>query len=40
MLGVELVTDHELKTPAKSEIVQVMEHMKGISLSICLSSIS
>lgn len=30
MLGVELVTDRQLKTPAKVEIVQVMEHMKGI----------
>jgi alanine-glyoxylate transaminase/(R)-3-amino-2-methylpropionate-pyruvate transaminase len=29
MLGVELVTDRELKTPAKDEICHAMEHMKG-----------
>lgn len=29
MLGVELVTDRDLKTPAKSEILHVMEQMKG-----------
>lgn len=29
MLGVELVTDRELKTPAKTEILHVMEQMKG-----------
>lgn len=34
MLGVELVTDHELKTPAKSEIVQVMEHMKDMGVLV------
>jgi len=31
MLGVELVTDRQLKTPAKEEICNVMEHMKGTS---------
>lgn len=30
MLGVELVTDRKLKTPAKVEILLVMERMKGI----------
>lgn len=30
MLGVELVTDHELKTPAKAEIIHIMEQMKGL----------
>lgn len=30
MLGVELVTDRKLKTPAKAEILHVMEQMKGI----------
>lgn len=30
MLGVELVTDRQLKTPASGEIVQVMDQMKGI----------
>lgn len=29
MLGVELVTDRQLKTPAKDEICHAMEHMKG-----------
>jgi 4-aminobutyrate aminotransferase-like enzyme len=29
LLGVELVTDHQKKTPAKAEIAQVMTHMKG-----------
>nr|CAB3500882.1 unnamed protein product [Digitaria exilis] len=29
MLGVELVTDRQLKTPAKEEICHAMEHMKG-----------
>lgn len=29
MLGVELVTDRQLKTPAKDEICLAMEHMKG-----------
>ncbi|KAK8976919.1 hypothetical protein V6N11_019593 [Hibiscus sabdariffa] len=29
MLGVELVTDHELKTPAKLETLHVMDQMKG-----------
>lgn len=31
MLGVELVTDREKKTPAKDEILHVMEQMKGKS---------
>lgn len=29
LLGVELVTDHQKKTPAKVEIGHVMNHMKG-----------
>lgn len=29
LLGVELVTDREKKTPAKAEISNVMNHMKG-----------
>lgn len=29
MLGVELVTDREKKTPAKAEILHVMDQMKG-----------
>lgn len=32
MLGVELVSDQQLKTPAKAEILQVMDQMKGIFL--------
>jgi hypothetical protein len=34
MLGVELVTDQQHKTPANSEILHVMEHMKG-NLTTC-----
>lgn len=30
MLGVELVTDRQLKTPANAEIIHVMDQMKGI----------
>lgn len=30
MLGVELVTDRQLKTPANAEIIHVMDKMKGI----------
>ena len=29
MLGVELVTDRQLKTPAKAETLHVMDQMKG-----------
>lgn len=29
MLGIELVTDRELKTPAKDETLYIMEQMKG-----------
>lgn len=29
MLGVELVTDRQSKTPVKSEILHVMDKMKG-----------
>lgn len=29
MLGVELVTDREKKTPAKAETIHVMDQMKG-----------
>ncbi|KAL3826183.1 hypothetical protein ACJIZ3_022212 [Penstemon smallii] len=34
MLGVELVTDRQLKTPAKVEILQVMEQMKELGVLI------
>lgn len=35
MLGVELVTDRELKTPAKDETLHVMDQMKGkVSIAI------
>ena len=30
LLGVELVKDRELKTPAKAELLQIIEHMKGL----------
>lgn len=30
MLGVELVTDRELKTPAKAETLHIMDRMKGL----------
>lgn len=33
MLGVELVTDRKLKTPAKVEIIHLMEQMKGVFFS-------
>ena len=36
MLGVELVTDRQLKTPAKAETIHVMDKMKGFSLSLSL----
>ena len=36
MLGVELVTDRQLKTPAKVETLHVMDKMKGFSLSLSL----
>ena len=29
MLGVEFVTDRDLKTPAKSETLHLMDQMKG-----------
>lgn len=29
LLGVELVTDRKLKTPAKAETLHIMNHMKG-----------
>ncbi|PKA64846.1 Alanine--glyoxylate aminotransferase 2 like 3, mitochondrial [Apostasia shenzhenica] len=34
MLGVELVTDRHLKTPAKAEILHVMEEMKGMGVLV------
>ena len=34
MLGVELVTDRQLKTPAKDEICQAMEHMKDMGVLV------
>lgn len=33
MLGVELVTDRQLKTPAKAETIHVMDKMKGVCKS-------
>lgn len=38
MLGVELVTDRELKTPAKAETVHIMENMKGVLLCVNFST--
>ncbi len=32
MLGVELVTDRQAKTPAKAEAALLMEHLKGINV--------
>lgn len=32
MLGVELVKDRQLKTPAKDETLQILEQMKGLIL--------
>lgn len=37
MLGVELVTDRQQKTPAKTEILHVMETMKGKCSELCKS---
>ncbi|CAM8897727.1 unnamed protein product [Rhodiola kirilowii] len=34
MLGVELVTDRELKTPAKVETLHVMEQMKDLGVLV------
>ncbi|KAL2966038.1 hypothetical protein AAZX31_16G093900 [Glycine max] len=34
MLGVELVTDRELKTPAKNETLHVMDQMKELGVLI------
>ncbi|KAM0828466.1 hypothetical protein ACQ4PT_067528 [Festuca glaucescens] len=34
LLGVELVTDHQKKTPAKAEIAQVMNHMKDMGVLV------
>lgn len=34
MLGVELVTDRQQKTPANAEILHVMEQMKGTNIYI------
>ncbi|KAL6902048.1 hypothetical protein ACP4OV_004924 [Aristida adscensionis] len=34
MLGVELVTDRQLKTPAKDEICRAMEHMKDMGVLV------
>ncbi|XP_072998093.1 alanine--glyoxylate aminotransferase 2 homolog 3, mitochondrial-like isoform X1 [Typha latifolia] len=34
MLGVELVTDHQQKIPAKTEILHVMEHMKEMGVLV------
>jgi hypothetical protein len=33
MQGVELVTDRQEKTPAKAEILHVMDKMKGLYFS-------
>ncbi|XP_072975809.1 alanine--glyoxylate aminotransferase 2 homolog 3, mitochondrial-like [Typha angustifolia] len=34
MLGVELVTDHQQKIPAKTEILHVMDHMKEMGVLV------
>lgn len=34
MLGVELVTDRQQKTPANAEILHVMDQMKGTNIYI------
>lgn len=34
MLGIELVTDRQLKTPAKDEICHAMEHMKDMGVLV------
>jgi 4-aminobutyrate aminotransferase-like enzyme len=36
MLGVELVTDRQLKTPAKAEIVHIMDQMRGWCVCVCV----
>lgn len=36
MLGVELVTDRQLKTPAKAEILHIMDQMRGGCVCVCL----
>ena len=33
MLGVELVTDRQQKTPAKAETLHVLDQMKGLHFS-------
>lgn len=33
ILGVELVTDRQQKTPAKAETIHVMDQMKGMCFS-------
>lgn len=40
MLGIELVTDRQLKTPAKDETLYVMEQMKGDNCSLKTSPFS
>lgn len=30
LLGVELVQDRQSKTPAKAEMLKIIEHMKGL----------
>lgn len=36
MLGVELVTDRQLKTPAKAEILHIMDQMRGGGVCVCV----
>jgi 4-aminobutyrate aminotransferase-like enzyme len=36
MLGVELVTDRQQKTPAKAETLHLMDQMKGLNFSLQL----
>lgn len=36
MLGVELVTDHQQKTPAKAETLHILDQMKGLHFSLQL----
>lgn len=36
MLGVELVTDCQLKTPSKAKILHIMDKMGGGSVCLCV----
>ena len=36
MLGVQLVTDCQLKTPSKAKILHIMDKMRGGSVRLCV----